>query len=492
MKYIQLKISMILVALTFLGCSEDYFDVNTPSGTATEEQLEMGDLLAPVIHSFMEGTYSAEQSFGNYTQYFVSQGGGAVGRTEAAGLWSEIYLKVLPNAKIIKEKAAENGATHYDAVANILMAAAIGLATDTWDDIPYTEASQGPENNFPNFDSQEEIYQSIFALLDNAIASLSQPDQSPFNLSKGDLIYGGDSDKWLRAAYTLKARYQLHLVNKGIVSANEVVSTIENGFISNSDDFQMSYDDKNINPWYSVEILARNTGNFHHDIASQLVSSMNGDYFPFVDSSIEIDPRLPVFATNEGEDEWKGFVSGGSGESPDGSDANTFFVAEGYYTRIDAPLVLITYAEAKFIEAEARFLANGGTTTSTGTTAEAYNAYLEGIEASMDKYDVDGSEYVNDGSISVGADNLRLEHIMKEKYIHNFLNPETFSDFRRYDFSDNVFRGLTIRIDSDDVEEDFAGKWFRRAEYPTTEQNRNSDVVTPLFESAVTPVWWDE
>lgn len=38
-----------------------------------------------------------------------------------------------------------------------------------------------------------------------------------------------------------------------------------------------------------------------------------------------------------------------------------------------------------------------------------------------------------------------LNHIMKEKNIHNFLNPETFVDYRRYDFSDSVFKGLTIR-----------------------------------------------
>ena len=481
--------SFLLVALA--ACSDEYFDVNRPSNTADFEQLRMSDLIAPVIHSTMEGQRSAELTFGNYVQNFVSEGGGAAGPTTTSGLWSQVYLFVLPNIKSIKEKAATNNATYYNAVSDILIAINIGIATDTWDNIPYTEAVQGPENNTPAFDIQQDVYTEIFNLLDSAIAALETSDPSGFIIGNEDLIYRGDTEKWLRAAYTLKARYQLHLVNKGTITPNEVLTTISNGFSSNDDDFQMFYDDRNINPWYSSEILARNTGNFHRDIASQLVSSMNGDYYPFESGTIEIDPRLPVFATNNGAADWKGFVSGGTGESPDGSDANTFFVEGGFYTSIDAPLVLITYAEAQFIKAEAAFLANGGTTTSVGTNTVAYDAYLEGIQASMSKFGVDGSTYIADGAIATGETALMLNHIMKEKYIHNFLNPETFVDYRRYDFSDEVFKGLQIREEGDD-DSDFAGQWFRRAEYPASELNRNGNNVLANQQTPVTPVWWEE
>ena len=492
MKKIISKITIFaLLIMAFSACSEEYFDVNRPSNTADLDQLRMSDLLAPVIHSTMEGQRSAELTFGNYVQNFVSEGGGATGPSEVSGLWSQVYLFILPNLKAIKDKANADNALYYSAVADILTAINLGIATDTWDNVPYSEASEGPENNSPIFDTQQEIYTQIFGLLDSAIAALQGTDDSGFNLGNEDLIYGGDTDKWLRAAYTIKARYQLHLVNKGTVTANEVLATIANGFTSNDDDFQMFYSDANINPWYSSEILARNTGNFHRDIASQLVSCMNGDYYPFGNAALEIDPRLPVFATNGGDTEWKGFVSGGEGLSPDGTPGNTLFVENGFYTSIDAPLVLITYAEAMFIKAEAAFLANGGTATSTGITADGYAAYLEGIQASMSKYDVDGSVYLADTSVDVGEASLMLNHIMKEKYIHNFLNPETFVDFRRYDFSDDAFKGLTIREEGDD-DSDFAGQWFRRAEYPSSELNRNSANVLANQQTPVTPVWWDE
>lgn len=491
MKTIYKLICLVMLTGIF-ACSDDYFDVNTPSGTADLDQLRINDLLAPVIFRTVEGQYSAELTFGNYTQYFVGQGGTAAGETTASGLWANIYLYAFPNIEVIKLKAEQEGATHYAAVADILKAINIGIAADSWDNIPLSEASQGEENLFPSFDTQQQAYETLFSLLDGAIAALEGPDNSSINMGAEDLIYGGDYDKWLRAAYTLKARYQLHLVNKGVTSPQDVLATIENGFTSNADDFQMSYNDRNINPRYSLEILSRNTGNFHNDLASQIVSMMNGDYYPFESDALEIDPRLPVFGTidNAEDTEWKGYVSGAGGVSPDGTPGNVQFVDGGYYTSIDSPIVIITYAEAQFIKAEAEFLANGGTTTSMGTTAEGYAAYLEGISASMQKYGVDGSAYLDDPAVDVGMESLMLNHIMKEKYIHNFLNPETFVDFRRYDFSDDVFTGLTIR-ESEGESGDYAGMWFRRATYPSTELNRNGDVVLANQETPVTPVWWD-
>lgn len=493
MKKFNIKTTIFaLSVIVFVGCSDSYFDVNTPANTATEAQLGMRDLIAPVIHSTMEGQRSAELTFGNYTQYFVSTGGGAAGQTSASGLWTQVYLYVLPNLIVVKDKAIENNATHIGAISDILVAINLGIATDTWDDIPYSEAADGPDNNFPAFDTQEAIYTEIFSLLDGAIAALSASDDSGFTLGSADLIYGGDTDKWLRAAYTLKARHQLRLLGMG-VTPSDVLSTIANGFMSTDDDFQMFYDTMNINPWYSAEILARQTGNLSRDIASQIVSSTNGDYYPFA-GTITIDPRLPEIAEiPDGDTEYRGYVSGTNGLSPSGlEDANTGFKTDGYYTSVDSPLTLISYAEALFIKAEAAFLANGGTTTSVGSSTEAYMAYMDGIAASMEMWGVDGSEYLADASIDVGEGNLALHHIMKEKYIHNYLNPETFTDFRRYDFSDDVFTGLQIREEDETDEGDFVGQWFLRANYPATELNRNEANVLANQETPVTPVWWDQ
>ncbi len=491
---IFIKTVICCLALLTFGCSKDYFDVNTPSGSATEEQLSMNDLLGPAIYHTVLAQYWTERTFGNYTQYFTGQGGTSSGATSNASAWSQIYLYALPNINTILKKAEESNSNHFSGIAKVLMAINIGLATDNWDDVPYSQASMGVGNTSPAFDTQETIYQGIDALLAEAIADLGKANESEFSpTSTGDIVYRGDVEQWLRAAYTLRARYALHLSEvNGVAAATEALSYIDNGFASNDDDFQIFFEERNINPWHSRQVLAVETGNAHDKIGDQLVSYMDGTSYPFTGGTVSIDPRLPVYADIEGEpgDPYRGYVSGGLGLSSDGESANTDFADSGYYSSLDSPMVVISYAEAMFIKAEAEFLVNGGNETSTGSSEDAYNAYLAGISANMDKLSVDGTDYLADPTIAMGASGLMLNHIMKEKYIANFLNPETFVDFRRYDFSPDVF--LDLALPEDSAESEYPNQWLVRAVYPDTEETRNPDNVSANKEEPTAPVWWDE
>ncbi len=494
-KYININ-AAILIAFTFLisGCSDDYFDVNTPTGAANEDQLRMNDLLGPAIFHTVEAQYWAERSFGNYSQYFTGQTGQASGATEIAGAWSNIYLSALPSLNTIIKKADATNSNHFRGISNVLLAINLGLATDSYDAIPFSEASAGSNNLNPAFDPQEAIYAKISELLQSAIDDLSMPDTSGFlPTATDDLVYRGDISKWLKAAYTLKARYELHLSEvNGSASATAALASLSNGFTSNDDDFQMFFDTRSINPWHSREVLASNTGNDHDKVGDQLVNYMNGTSYPFQSGILTIDPRLPVYADNQGEpgDPWRGYLSGGDGLSSDGNNGNTNFADDGFYSKADSPMVIISYAEALFIKAEAEFIKNGGTETSVGSTTIAYSAYLEGIEANMMKLGVEGGDYLADAAIDLGATNLKLEHIMKEKYIANFLNPETFVDLRRYDFSSDVFKDLALPVDSANSSE-FPNEWYTRAQYPSSEESRNPENVASNKKSPITPVWWD-
>ncbi len=483
----------LFFTLIFISCSEDYFDVNTPTGSATEEQLSMNDLLGPTIYHTVLAQYFAERTFGNYTQYFTGQGGTATGATSNASTWSNVYLYALPNSNTILEKAEETNSTHFSGIARILIAINLGIATDSYDNIPYTEASLGSENLTPAFESQESIYASINSLLDQAIVELSADNGSEFSpTSTGDIAYGGDVEKWLKAAYTLKARYAMHLSEVDQqTAATTALLNLENGFDSNEDDLQIFFDERTLNPWHSREVLAPNTGNVHDKIGDQLVSYMNGSIYPFESGLITIDPRLAVYADVEGEegDPYRGYVTGGNGISSDGEDANTDFADEGFYTSVDSPITIITYAEAMFLKAEAEFLVNGGDETSVGSTTEAYNAYLGGIQANMDKLEVASEDYLADTGIATGEAALMLNHIFKEKYIANFLNPETYVDFRRYDFSPDVFKELALPVDTESSE--FPGSWLVRAQYPDSEEARNLENVLGNKKSPIDPVWWD-
>lgn len=485
-----IKISLLLIGLLLVSC-DDYLDVNKPADAVELDQLAMKDIIAPVMHSTVYADYSAATYLGNYTQYFGSYGSGAAGQARLGSTWNDIYLYNIPNLKTVKGIAEKNNAKHYGAVADILTAINIGLATDLWDNVPYSEASQPSVYPFPKFDTQEKIYSDLMSLLNSAIASLESSDDSGYKIGSEDLIYRGNTDKWLRAAYTLKARYQLRLLKKDLVTPAEVLATINKGFTSNEDDFQLNYPEEEINPWYRINITSRSTGNFYRAPNDQLISLMNGTTYPF--STIDLDPRLQEIFTNEGSDgdPWRGFMNGGDGESSDGEPANTYYKKDGFYTSANTPLFLITYAEAMFIKAEVSFLANGGTETSTGSTNESYNAYLEGIQANMSKLGVNSSAYLADASIAVGEANLMLNHIMKEKYIANIHSTETFTDFRRYDFSSNVFKGLALRLETGVSDEDeMQGKWYRRAIYPISEKNNNEAIVNANWQEPDVSVWW--
>jgi hypothetical protein len=488
---LKIFIGLFLI-LSVNSCTDDYFDVNTPSSAANEEELRMSDLLAPAIYHTVTAQYYAARSFGNYSQYFTGQGGGTTVSTSNSSSWSQIYLYTLPNLKIIKKKAAESNAIHYDAVANILIAMNIGLATDSWDWIPYSEASQGIDNIKPAFDSQNDIYTEIESLLDNAISNLNKNDESVFSIGNDDIVYGGNIDKWKRLAYTLKARYSMHLTQKnGVSAANNALTYLANGFNSNDDDFEITYEEKNMNPWFTREVKARQTSNAHDKIGDQLVSYMDGTSYPFESGLVTLDPRLPVIAEKEDPDApFRGYITGGDGLSSDGEDANTNFKDGGFYTNLSAPITLISYSEALFLKAEAEFLVAGGTTTSVGSNAAAYDAYINGIVANMNKLNVNNNDYIADTAIGMGEANFKLEHLMKEKYIANFLNPETYNDLRRYDFSTDVFKDFALPLDH--AETEYPGKFMLRVTYPSSEETRNPDNVAAHKQAPTTPVWWNE
>ena len=481
---------IVLIAVSFTAC-DDYLDVNKPSDAVNLEDTPMAGLLGPVIFNTIYADYYAELAFGNYTQYFGSYGTGAAGEAYNSSTWSNIYTKNLPNLRQIRNKASELEAVHYGAVAKILEAINIAFAVDNWDNIPYSQADKPFEYPLPEFDSGQQVYNNAIALLNEAISDLEGEDTSLTKMGSEDLIYNGNYDKWLRAAYTFKARYQLHMMKNGGTTANDVLASIAKGFTSNDDDIKLFFPDGKINPYYSTNILSRNTSNFYRAPNDQLISMMNGTTYPFEGGAINIDPRLPAIFENEGNpgDPWRGFMNGGTGESSDGEPANTFYKDGGYHTSENAPLILITYAEAMFIKAEAAFLANGGTTTSVGSTSEAYNAYMMGIEANMSRVDVNGSTYMADPVVAVGEAGLMLNHIMKEKYIANIHNTETFNDFRRYNFSNDVFKGLELRLE-EDTEGDYSGQWFRRINYPLSEENANEDNVMANKQLPIVDVWW--
>jgi len=358
--------------------------------------------------------------------------------------------------------------------------------TDTYGDVPFTEAGLGSENLQPAVDTQQSLYTKIQTLLDQGITNLKTTDNSGYDAIPGDIIYNGNIDKWTRLAYTLKARYAMHLTKRnGVQAARDALTYLQNGFTSNDDDFQLSFSEKTRNPWYKSVIIKQNSAVFTVLFSEQLINYMNGTDYP----TVAPDPRIFDYVDNRGAANYIGAANGNEGAATDGTPANTYLNENSYYFRFNSPLVLVTYSEALFLKAEAEFLVNGGTTTSIGSNQSAYDAYKDGIEANMNKLGIDTTlrdAYLSDPAIDVGVANLKLEHIMKEKDIALLLNPEIFNDMRRYDFSSNVYKNLELPMNQYPA---MSGQWFRRPIYPISELSKNTNLVQHhVYE----PSWWDQ
>jgi len=263
MKKIKITVILLFGLLTLNSCKDDFFDVNVPSNYIGPDQVDVKTQLPYVEVKLGDMQYLIARYTGEYDQQIAgySIGGADIhDRVSLAGAWYDLYVHILSNLSVIKEKALADGNKHYLGIAQVLEALAVQMATDQWGDIPYSEAGQGADNLYPKVDSQAEIYAALLNLLDDAIANL-QAENSGVEPGSDDVIYGGDLGKWVKAAYTLKARLYLHLTKRDAGSAAQALTALQNGFTSNDDDFQVTYDAVYRNPWYTNVVAARRTGN---------------------------------------------------------------------------------------------------------------------------------------------------------------------------------------------------------------------------------------
>lgn len=472
MKYIKEihKYILPICLIVLLASCQEFLDVNDDPTKVSEEDVTLNALLPTVIEATSESHYSAMSSASRVTHQLDHISSGYYSEFTMSGNWSRIYLESLNNLDVIIDKAEEEGSPYYIGIARVLQALNLGLITDSWEDAPMTEALEGSENITPAYDSQEDIYAAIIDYLDEAETYLSETE-SYNEPESDDMVYEGDITKWIKLAHSLKARYMLHLYLKGTYTAAEILGEVDEGFTSNDDDFMLYYNDVNLNPLHSGVALANETGNYSLTHGKYLVDLMNGALYSI------FDPRLPIIAdtTGSGGSSYVGYASYDS----DAPSHTCEITKDTWYATEDAPIVMMTYAELKFIEAEVALSTN---------ETRAYNAYMAGIEAHMDMLGVeetDKEDYLSDASVALGG-TTDLEHIMKEKYIALFLNFEAWNDMRRYDFDTDVYKGF------EEPDLDGRSEPAQRALYPTSEQNRNATNLSDHVRDFTEVMWKDE
>lgn len=462
-------IFMLAVGL-FMSSCEDYLDVNVNPNGATRPPLR--GLLANVTYNTAQNVYTLGSTTSFYTQYLASPNQASpvdvYDRVSTSGTWGNLY-GVMGDIYDMKAFAGESNSFHYMGVSNILLAINLGMVADAYGDAPYSEALNF-QTIVPKYDSQEQLYGVIQTLLDEGIANLNRTNEGEPLPTANDFIHKGNVKAWVKTAYLLKARYLNHLSETGSYDPNAVLAALAQAYTSNADDAQVTQFQQR-NPWAQVALDNANLflGGW---LSEQFIDALNGKTFGV------FDPRLPKITNPLPNGKYIG-TANGVGRTGDGAGAQTvvYLTTNGFYSSTNSPLIIASYSEQKFIEAEAAFRA--------GNKTRAYDAYLSGIAANHDKVGVaaaDKATFANSSVIAVGANNLTLQNIFDQKYVTTFLHPEAWVDARRFDYKYTDFTTPANAF--------LDGQFIRRLDYPDTEYSRNSGNIPSV--TLTTPLFWDK
>jgi len=222
-KNIIIYIILAGLSLSAPSCTKDFNEVNTDPLGKTEVNADQ--LLAPTLVNLMSTNMLRNRNFNNELMQVTVDLGDAEGKTfrydirrsAADNTWNNWYLN-LTNIVDIQNIASkpEKLNKSYQGISLILQSWIYSLLTDTYGDVPFTEANKGKEGNYqPVFDKQKDIYLGMFEKLEQANNLLK--DGTPIVVTSDPVFYG-DVSKWRRLGNSLYLRLLLRVSGKAEVS----------------------------------------------------------------------------------------------------------------------------------------------------------------------------------------------------------------------------------------------------------------------------------
>ncbi|MFM9944890.1 MAG: SusD/RagB family nutrient-binding outer membrane lipoprotein [Bacteroidia bacterium] len=466
-----MKKILILVTLTVLlatqGCKKftegDKISPNSPSEVTAP--LLLSNCEVALFAAYGGGlsrltSILTQQSAGFTDQAFIYEKYGMV-EGDLDNEWQSLYSSGMINTKKLIEKAGTTN-PHYAGIAKILQVMMVGAATDLWGDVPYSDALKGEDgkesSRKPFYDKQEAVLNAIQAKLTEAIADLGKSD-NVLMPATDDFIFGGNANKWIRTAWMLKARYALRLSKKNSADAyTKTMAALTGAYaagLTKADDCNMMFgtNANEYNQWYAFTNVDRKG---YIRMGAKLVNMMNS----------MSDPRLPFYCNLE---DTTLYIGGPAGEAETITYGNYVSTIGKYYASSDSKLPIITFVEAKFMEAESKI---------NSDKAGAALAYNEAIIAHITKVTgaAPSSAYVLANATETAL-SITLEKIMNQKYIALFTQLEVYSDWRR--------TGFPMLTKATGATREIPRRMVNVLE--ERQYNGNATIVSDMS----VPVWWD-
>ena len=464
------NIFLLLSVVVILGaCKKGYLDVNQRNPNQTENPPING-LLANATYESSLNVFRTGNITSYYVQYLASpnaSGGSDIyDNVDRSSLWYSIY-NIIRDIRVMREKAESSSAFQHIAVARVLEAMNMNLLINLFGDAPFSQAFNTSDFT-PGYDKAEDIYAASLKLLDEAIADFDKPNPVIRLDANSDLIHGGNVAAWKKTANALKARLLNQLSKKATYNPTQILAALGQAYTSNADDAQLT----KFTGRSSWNQVAYNNTQLLLDgwMSEQSIDHLDGTTYAVIDPRIKYITDTTRFGDYRGTPNGKGRTGTGTNRE------ESYLSVNGFYSKAGAPLLLATFAEMKFIEAEASFATD---------KARSYAAYLAGIGAHMDKLGVSAVEkaaYLANPLVAVGEALFTKDDIFREKYVAMFLHPEAWTDARRYDYK---YKDFTLPVNA------VLSSFIRRVGYPSTELDRNGSNV-PAVGSLADKLWWDQ
>lgn len=412
----NIKYAALSLMLVFsVGCEKIVVGINDNPNEISSDSFEAGVLLLRGIeianisvqagHGTRIGGMWTGQTRGLILLY-KSIAEYNISAEETNNIWQNAYQGVVKQARLLRQQTASGPkAKQYSGITKVLEANTLGTLASLFGDIPYTEVAK-EEIADPKFDSQKFVFAQLQILLDEAISDLTA---APNTAIAEDLIYAGNTVKWIKAARTLKAR--LYVLTREYDKANQQALL---GILTATDAML-----------YTPPAIGLGSTNLNYKMVIE-----RGGYWGFTGSYL--DNLLGKVRNNAKTQENARLAyyrfDGASATNNKGIAA------------INTPMVLVGFEENQLILAETAVRA--GKTADGLAQLNKLRAYLAGGKAFLKlnaadplKYDAyvlaDFEKGGMENADGISTDRALLREIIEERYVSGFTGLLAFDDLRR-------------------------------------------------------------
>jgi hypothetical protein len=445
----------LIVSLAFFSCQGLVEGINDDPNSIPTEDIEQplfltGAQLANI--SFQQGHLSriaglySGQLFG-FASVYSDVYRYNISTAESNSSWNKIYVGVVTNTRSMARNAPTDNL--LIGISKVLEAHALGSAASVFGDVPFAEINNSDIDD-PKFDSQLAVLSGVQQLLDEAITSLTGRSRP----LPQDIHFGGDANKWIETANTLKARY--YMITRDYQAA---YNAAQKGISSAANNY---------------EFVPRGTDATVDD-KSQFWTTLNGARGGDIGSGQSyltrlLDPSSDIYRGNDKTDET---ARSGYAYVVENDGASNKGIIEAF-----EPLAMASFAENTLTLAEAGARV-AGFDTGLGHLND-YRAYLNTGDFLNSNFDTlpytyaayEASDFASGGIENQdGKDAVRalIREIIEERYVSGFLTWMPFDDNRRVRKSDP---DVAVPFPLNDSS---ANGHVQRLPYPSTELLANAN-----------------